>query len=141
MDAYRDSLRGGRAAGPTYDGLLEENLLLRQHVVQHRRRIAHLERQIEDLSRLFEKLQAAGRRQAARFRSPDQPATTPKKPGRKPGRRHGRHAHRSPPPRIDETYRVPLPKACPHCGSRGLRKTWVVSQYQTEIPRQVPAQS
>jgi transposase len=41
------------------------------------------------------------------------------------------------PSRIDEIYRVPLPKTCPHCGGRNLRKTEVVPQYQSEIPRQV----
>ena len=56
------------------------------------------------------------KRQAAPFRKQDEPAAEPKKPGRKSGRRHGPHAHRSVPPRIDETYDVPLPQPCPHCG-------------------------
>jgi transposase len=78
-----------------------------------------------------------GKRQAAPFRKQDEPAAEPKKPGRKSGRRHGPHAHRGLPPRIDETYHVPLPSNCPHCGSRHVSETHVAVQYQTEIPRQV----
>lgn len=115
---------------PTYDELLKENAQLKV-------RVAVLERRVEELTRLVEKLRGEGKRQAAPFRKQDEPAAEPKKPGRKSGRRHGPHAHRSPPPRIDETYRAPLPKTCPHCGGRRLKKTEIVPQYQTEIPRQV----
>jgi transposase len=41
------------------------------------------------------------------------------------------------PPRIDETYDVPLPTKCPHCGEQQIRETHVATQYQTEIPRTV----
>ncbi|MCA1838457.1 MAG: IS66 family transposase, partial [Actinobacteria bacterium] len=49
----------------------------------------------------------------------------------------GPHAHRIAPPRIDETYDVPLPEKCPHCGGDHVRETHVAPQYQTEIPRTV----
>jgi transposase len=41
------------------------------------------------------------------------------------------------PPRIDETYDVPLPTACPHCASPQVSQTHIAVQYQTEIPRTV----
>jgi transposase len=98
---------------------------------------ARLRKQVEQLTRLVEKLRREGKRQAAPFRKQDQPSAAPKKPGRKPGRRHGRHAHRSVPPRIDETYDAPLPERCPHCDDRRLSETHIAVQYQTEIPRTV----
>ena len=64
-------------------------------------------------------------------------STEPKPPGRKSGKRHGPHAHRGVPPRIDETYDVPLPQTCPHCASQQVSETHVAVQYQTEIPRTV----
>jgi transposase len=78
------------------------------------------------------------RGRAAPFRKQDEPAGEPKQPGRKRGRRHGPHAHREaiPPERIDEHYDVPLPARCPHCDSRQIEETRVVTQYQTEIPRE-----
>lgn len=129
---------------PTYDELLADNRRLREENAQLKRRIAQLEQQVAQLQqqvaellRQNEELRRAGQRQAAPFRKQEQPAAEPKKPGRKSGRRHGRHAHRSPPPRIDETYDVPLPAQCPHCGGRDVRETHVAPQYQTEIPRRV----
>ena len=117
--------------------LRRENTRLRQQNTRLKQRVAQLERRLEELSRLVEKLRAEGKRQAAPFRKQDAPSTEPKKPGRKAGRRHGPHAHRSIPPRIDETYDVPLPANCPHCGGRNVHLTHVVPQYQTEIPRRV----
>ena len=87
------------------------------------RRVAELETLVRSLSDQVAKLSAAleeerrrGKRQAAPFSQGADPSTEPKKPGRKSGQRHGPHAHRSVPPRIDETYDVPLPQTCPHCG-------------------------
>src|SRR5271169_6990844 len=107
------------------------------------RRVAELEALVRSLSDQVAKLSAAleeerrrGKRQAAPF-SKGPPVTEPKPPGRKSGRRHGPHAHRSIPPRIDETYQVPLPGQCPHCGGRHVSETHVAQQYQTEIPRTV----
>lgn len=96
-----------------------------------------LTEQVAQLQAALEEERRRGKRQAAPFRKQDEPAAEPKKPGRKKGKRHGPHAHRSAPPRIDETYDVPLPKSCPHCDSQGVCETHVDAQYQTEIPRQV----
>src|SRR5271169_4556624 len=115
---------------PTYQELLEQNRQLKQKLQ------AALAR-IEKLERFVEKLRGEGKRQAAPFRKQDQPSAEPKQPGRKSGRRHGPHAHRSVPPRIDETYDVPLPTICPHCGGTHLSPTHIAWQYQTEIPRRV----
>ena len=106
-------------------------------------RVAELESLVRSLSEQVSKLTAAleeerrrGKRQAAPF-SKGPPVAEPKPPGRKSGKRHGPHAHRSVPPRIDETYDVPLPPACPHCGERHVSETHVAVQHQTEIPRTV----
>ena len=89
--------------------------------------IQRLEAQVAELEQLVEKLRREGKRQAAPFRKQDQPAADPKKPGRKSGRRHGPHAQRAVPPRIDETYDVPLPPECPHCGEHRVRETHVAA--------------
>jgi transposase len=118
---------GGR---PTYQELIAENRRLKTQVQE-------LHGQVQELTLLVEKLRRESKRQAAPFRKHDEPVAEPKKPGRKSGRRHGPHAHRVVPPRIDETYDVPLPEKCPHCGGRHMRETHVAAQYQTEIPRTV----
>jgi transposase len=129
MDTTRDeSLAPGRR--PSYQELLDENARLKNQVVQ-------LTRQVEKLTAQLEEARRQGNRQAAPFRKQDEPATEPRKAGRKPGKRHGRHAHRSEPPRIDETYDAPLPQRCPHCDGQRLSETHVADQYQTEIPRTV----
>jgi transposase len=126
MGATRDgtnddaAVAGGR---PSYAELAAEN--------------RRLKAQIQQLMLLIEKLRRETKRQAAPFRKQEEPAAEPKKPGRKSGRRHGPHAHRSVPPRIDETYDVPLPEQCRHCGSRQVLESHVAPQYQTEIPRTV----
>ena len=89
--------------------------MLRQENGLVRRRLESLEQQVAKLSAALEEERRRGKRQAAPFRKQDQPSAEPKQPGRKSGRRHGPHAHRSVPPRIDETYDVPLPTHCPHC--------------------------
>lgn len=129
MDARRDeSLADARR--PSYQELRDENARLKKQVEQ-------LTRQVEKLTALLEEARREGKRQAAPFRKQNEPAAEPKKPGRKAGKRHGRHAHRSVPPRIDETYEAPLPQRCPHCDSQRLSETHVAKQYQTEIPRRV----
>lgn len=144
MDAKRDAAASGQLARPTYEELLQENPRLKWRVEELQREVQSLREQVaklaaalEEALRLVDQLRGESKRQAAPFRKQDAPTTEPKKPGRKSGKRHGPHAHRNIPPRIDETYRVPLPTACPHCHSRRLRKTRLVSQYQTEIPRTV----
>jgi transposase len=101
-----------------------------------RRRVAELEAQVERLTRLFEKQQRAGKRQAAPF-AKGQPTHQPKTPGRKPGTDYGTKAHRKPPApeQIDEVHEAPLPEVCPDCGG-ALDETHVAQQYQVEIPRQ-----
>ena len=126
MGTARDERNGdakGAEVRPTYEELVAEN--------------ARLKAQIQELMLLVEKLRRESKRQAAPFRKQDEAVAEPKKPGRKSGRRHGPHAHRVAPPRIDETYDVPLPEECPHCGGRQVRETHVAAQYQTEIPSTV----
>jgi transposase len=134
MAATKSEAGAGVLGRPSYQDLLDENQGLREELRIAQQRIAKLERRVEDLLRLVEKLRGEGKRQAAPFRKQDERTTEPKKPGRKSGKRHGPHAHRSVPPRIDETYEAPLPKACPHCDGRHLSETHVATQYQTEIP-------
>ena len=101
-----------------------------------RQELQALGEQVAKLTAALEEERRRGKRQAAPF-SKGPPVAEPKPPGRKPGKRHGPHAHRSMPPRIDETYDVPLPPECPHCGERHVSETHVAVQYQTEIPRTV----
>src|SRR6202163_3189428 len=137
MDATKSEADAGVLGHPTYQELLDDNRRLREELRVAQQRIAKLEGQVEKLLRLVEKLRGEGKRQAAPFRKQDQPMAEPKKPGRKSGRRHGPHAHRSVPPRIDETYDVPLPTICPHCGGTHLSPTHIAWPYQTETPRRV----
>ncbi len=125
MDTTRDGTNDNAAASvrPSYEELAAEN--------------RRLQARVQELLLLIEKLRRETKRQAAPFRKQDEPAAEPKKPGRKSGRRHGPHAHRAAPPRIDETYDVPLPEQCQHCGSSDVQETHVAPQYQTEIPRTV----
>jgi transposase len=137
MSPTSNQTRASESVCPTCVELRQENSELKEQLRCAQQQIEKLERRVDELLRLVEKLHGEGKRQAAPFRKQDQPTATPKKPGRKAGKNHGRHAHRSVPPRIDETYDVPLPEQCSHCRGRRLKKTHVVSQYQTEIPRQV----
>lgn len=133
METTGNGLNDEREAAerrPTYEELAAENLRLKALVRK-------LEARVQELEQALEKLSREGKRQAAPFRKQEQPIAEPKKPGRKSGRRHGSHAQRALPPRIDETYEVPLPKECPHCGEHQVRETHVAAQYQTEIPRTV----
>src|SRR5271156_924054 len=130
MDTTSGLPNSSMSVAPSHDELLRENAFLR-------RRVEQLERKVAELERLVESLHKESKRQAAPFRKQEEPTTPPKKPGRKAGKRHGPHAHRSPPPRIDERYDVPLPAKCPHCGGRSVSETHVAPHYQTEIPRRV----
>lgn len=103
---------------------------------QLRQEMRALREQVAKLTAALEEERRRGKRQAAPF-SKGPPVVEPKPAGRKSGRRHGPHAHRSVPPRIDETYDAPLPETCPHCASPQVRETHVAAQYQTEIPRTV----
>lgn len=97
--------------------------------------IDDLVKQIEKLTERLEKVECAGKRQAAPFRK--QRKADPQKLGRKSGEDHGRHHRRAVPEKIDETYDVPLPACCPGCGHGELTQTDTLVQYQTEIPRTV----
>ena len=101
-----------------------------------RQELQALREQVAKLSAALEEERRRGKRQAAPF-SKGPPAAEPKPPGRKSGKRHGPHAHRSVPPRIDETYDAPLPESCPDCASGRIHESHVAVQYQTEIPRTV----
>jgi transposase len=103
---------------------------------QLRQELQALREQVAKLTAALEEERRRGKRQAAPF-AKGPPVAEPKPPGRKSGKRHGPHAHRSVPPRIDETYDVPLPRTCPHCASRQVSETHLAVQYQTEIPRTV----
>ena len=98
--------------------------------------VGSLSEQVAKLTAALEEERRRGKRQAAPF-SKGPPVKEPKPPGRKSGKRHGPHAHRSVPPRIDETYDAPLPPECPRCASQQVNETHVAVQYQTEIPRAV----
>jgi transposase len=104
--------------------------------IQLRQEMRALHEQVAQPTAALEDERRRDKRQAAPF-SKGPPVAEPKPPGRKSGRRHGPHAHRSVPPRIDETYDAPLPPTCPHCASPQVRETHVAAQYQTEIPRTV----
>jgi transposase len=106
----------------------------RDHLIANlRRRTSQLEAQVERLTRLLEKAQRDGKRQAAPF-AKGPPQHEPKRPGRKPGPDYGPKGHRQPPARIDEVHEAPLPPACPACGGPVV-ETHVAHQYQVEIPR------
>ena len=91
-----------------------------------------LRREIERLTQALAAAQRAGKRQAAPF-SKGAPTPQPRTAGRRAGRQHGRHAHRRPPPHIDEIIDVPLPPACPQCHG-DIAETRVASQVQEELP-------
>lgn len=109
---------------------------LERVVAEQARRIAELEKRIEELTR-------AGKRQAAPFRK--EASAEPlkkakrrvkKKPGRKPGDAYGEHRRREEPPaEPDEVHRAALPECCPHCDSKRLKVTKQVTQTQVELPQ------
>jgi transposase len=106
---------------------LEDELAEREREVEKlRTENAALKAKLEDERR-------KNKRQAAPFskdrRTPDKER---KAPGRKPGAAYGRHARRMAPEVPDEDIEVPLPDACPHCGSDLCVDTWS-EQYQDEI--------
>jgi len=116
--------------------LRRENERLREDL---RRSEAERQRLRRENEKLKEQLDAARRavyRQAAPF-SRGTRVAHPRRPGRKAGAAHGRHAHRRPPPQVDETYTAPLPDTCPHCDGP-VRPVRVASQYQEELPVQRP---
>lgn len=105
------------------------------------REVAELREEVERLKKLLEEALRAGKRQAAPFRKeePTEPlgkAKRRKKPGRKAGDEHGEHRRREEPPgEPDEVHRAVLPECCPHCDSKKLKATKVVTQTQVELPK------
>lgn len=118
---------------PTYDELLAENAALKVRVEQLTTQIQQLTAQVEALTKLLEEKTRSGKRQAAPF-SKGPPKKNPKTAGRKPGEDYGQHHRRAIPDHIDETYDVPLPTACPECGSRELIDEATLPQWQTDLP-------
>jgi transposase len=110
----------------------EESDRLRDENARLERERDRLRRELERLTQALDAARRAGKRQAAPF-SKGAPTPHPRQPGRRAGRQHGRHAHRPPPPAIDERIDVPLPEACPHCGG-GLIETRIAPQYQEDLP-------
>ena len=129
---------------PSYDELLAENARLRELVERQRQKIERqemtilsLQQQIRLLKEKFDELQRQQKRQAAPF-SKGPPKADPKPPGRKPGDAYGKKAFRAPPQpaEITESYDVPVPETCPHCGSGEVHETHTAEQFQVDLPRQ-----
>src|SRR6185503_18445089 len=95
-------------------------------------KVKTLEETVERLLKRIEELERAGKRQAGPFSKGD-PKKNPKRPGRKPGSEYGRQGLRSKPEKIDEIVDVPLPAACPDCGS-AVEEVRVAKQFQTDLP-------
>lgn len=116
--------------------LLADNQRLQAENDSLRQQVALLQDQLRQLQLRLDQAQRESKRQAAPFRK-GPPKPDPQTPGRKSGDDHGRHGHRPPPApeQISQTLDAPLPPACPGCGG-SVVEAEVVSQYQTEIPRQ-----
>ena len=105
-------------------------------------RIAELEAELSaalgrivELEEIINRLQRAGKRQAAPF-SKGLPKLDPKKPGRKPGPGYGTPpAFRSMPEPSpdDQVIDVPPPAACPHCGDTSVAVESIDEQVQRDI--------
>jgi len=106
------------------------------------REVAELRAEVQRLKKLLEEAQRASKRQAAPFRKeePTEPLKkakrrAKKKPGRKAGDEHGEHRRREEPDaEPDEVHRAALPDCCPHCDSKELKPTKLVTQTQVELP-------
>ena len=118
---------------PTVDELLR---LVEQLTAQNKQlaaEVKRLEARVDELTRLLAEKNRSGKRQAAPF-SKGPPKKDPQTPGRKPGEDYGQHHRRAVPAHVDETYDVPLPAACPECGSRELIDDVTLPQWQTDLP-------
>jgi len=114
---------------PTYEQLETENAALRKRSEELGKRIAELEKLVEELRR-------RGKRQASPF-SKGPPVEEPKTPGRKCGANYGKRGSRRPPPVVQETYEVSCPDRCPKCDGN-VEHVDVASQFQTDIPPATP---
>ena len=114
------------------DTLAREVDALREHNRKLRERIAELERENHSLRDELDRRRREAARQAAPFRRREGtkvPADRRKRPGRKPGHKA---SWRKPPPQVDETIDVPLPR-CPCCGG-AVRRRRRLEQFIEEIP-------
>ena len=102
-------------------------------VLQLQRQLAERDRKVAELERLLEEARRGGKRQSAPF-SRGGPKTNPKRPGRRKGAAYGRQATRRVPPKVDEHVVVECPLFCPHCHGP-VQVTGRADQYQTDIPR------
>lgn len=116
------------------DRLRKENEALLAELEKKNSQVEKLHKELKKKDAVIEELQRSVKRQTAPF-SKGPPKAHPKRPGRKRGAAYGRKGHRPPPSKIDETYAVPLPSACPGCGGTRLVQERTLPQYQTEIPR------
>lgn len=114
---------------PTIQDLLDRIARLEAELAAKDRRIAELERMVEELQR-------RGKRQSAPF-SKGAPSLHPKAPGRKAGEGYGRRAVPKIPRRVDETIRVPCPRWCRHCHGR-VRLHGSGHQYLLDLPEVQP---
>jgi transposase len=105
---------------------------LRDALVRAERERDRLQRRNERLKDQLDAARRAGFRQAAPFAKLHRQGSG-RPPGRRAGATYGHHGTRPVPQRIDETHDVPLPVACPTCGS-GVHDTHIVSQYQEDLP-------
>src|ERR1041384_8701057 len=100
------------SGNPTVEELTKEVQGLREELKN-----AHAEN--ERLRKALEEALRSLKRQAAPF-SKGKAKSDPKRPGRKSGGDYGQRAFRAIPDHVDEQIGVPLPKACPGCGGRGV---------------------
>ena len=116
---------------PSLADLYREIDRLRRELEESERGRERLKRENERLKKELDAARRAGKRQAAPF-SKGVPTSPPRPTGRRRGRHHGQHAHRLPPPAVDETFDAPLPAACPHAAA--VSETRVATQIQEELP-------
>lgn len=127
-----------------YGELVAENARLRRIIARQdeqlqaqARRIHSLELLVAKLQEQLEIVQRQQKRQAAPF-AKEPPQSDPQPPGRRPGAPYGTKAHRRAPQpaEITESYEVPLPATCSHCGHGRIEASGQAQQYQVELPRQ-----
>jgi Transposase IS116/IS110/IS902 family len=87
---------------------------LLERVMRLERLLSEKDRRIAELERLLEQSRRGGKRQAAPF-SKGWAKDSPKPPGRKPGTQYGRQATRPVPAKVDQHIVVGCPLFCPHC--------------------------
>lgn len=98
-----------------------------------RAQVEKLKREKAVLAVKLDEARRATKRQAAPFsRGARKPNHERKRPGRRAGQDYGRRGRRLPPEVPDENHEVPLPDACPNCGSDLVLERWA-EQFQDEL--------